>query len=212
MKLYHGSNKEIVTPLYGKGRNDCDYGSGFYLCPEKDVASLWASQNEDGGYINSYKLNIDKLKILNLGHINKEYILTWITILCRFRLDNETRATAQEEISILTSHFDINLDEYDVIIGFRADDSFFDYARAFLTNQLPIELLSDAMKAGNLGIQYALKSRRAFEEIKFIDSERIAHDNRYKEIEETANREYEQLLLKRNINQTYLRDILREII
>ena len=101
MKLYHGSNKEIVTPLYGKGRNDCDYGSGFYLCPEKDVASLWASQNEDGGYINSYKLNIDKLKILNLGHINKEDILTWITILCRFRLDNETRATAQEEISIL---------------------------------------------------------------------------------------------------------------
>ncbi|MBE6134219.1 MAG: DUF3990 domain-containing protein [Erysipelotrichaceae bacterium] len=29
--LFHGSDKEIVKPIYGYGRSNCDYGFGFYL-------------------------------------------------------------------------------------------------------------------------------------------------------------------------------------
>ena len=98
-----------------------------------------------------------------------------------------------------------------MIVGYRADDSYYQYTRAFLSNDLPIELLKEAMKLGNLGLQYVIISRKSFDLISFVNSYKVNGDNEYKELEETANKEYERILRKRNINQTYLRDIVREI-
>ena len=77
-------------------------------------------------------------------------------------------------------------------------------------NQLPIELLKESMESGKLGLQYALISKKAFNSIEFVESIKVQHDDDYSILEQKANNEFENIMRKRNVNQTYLRDILRE--
>jgi len=210
MKLYHGSNKEVVNPIYGYGRADCDYGSGFYMSDDYNAASMWASNNPAGGYINTYELDLKSLNVLYLNHNTDEDVLKWVAILCKHRIDENTRLEASEEINLLINRYCPKLDDIDVIVGYRADDSYYIYTREFLLNNLPLELLKRAMELGNLGLQYVLISKKAFNRIKFIDSKIISHNDEYAKLEEKANNEYEMLVLNKNIKQKYVRDILRE--
>lgn len=57
--------------------------------------------------------------------------------------------------------------KYDVIIGYRADDSYFSFAQDFLNNAISLRKLSRAMNLGKLGLQTVLKSERAFAQITF---------------------------------------------
>ena len=60
---------------------------------------------------------------------------------------------------------------YDIISGYRADDSYFSYAKDFLNNAISVEQLEHAMRLGELGNQIVLVSRRAIESIEFVDYE-----------------------------------------
>lgn len=62
----------------------------------------------------------------------------------------------------MIDNFGINVNAYDVIIGYRADDSYFDYAESFLNNSITVEQLAKAMKLGKLGEQIVIKSQYAF--------------------------------------------------
>ena len=208
--LYHGSDKIIEKPLYGFGRSDCDYGSGFYLCDDYDMASIWAEQGKEGGYVNSYKLDMTNLRVLYLNHATKEDALTWISILCAHRIDAYTKATQGPIIEALTKRFEPDLSFYDLIIGYRADDSYYQYTAGFLEGTLPLELLLKAMKAGSLGLQYVLKSQLAFKEIRFQSASQVRPTERYKSLSSKANARYEILRKEATINMTYVRDILRE--
>ena len=42
MTLYHGSNVEVATPLVGVGRENLDFGRGFYLTSIRKQAMDWA--------------------------------------------------------------------------------------------------------------------------------------------------------------------------
>lgn len=148
IKLFHGSDKEVVKPIYGVGSADSDYGSGFYLTDDYDIAKIWGASNKEGGYVNTYKLDLSNMKVLWLNHANKNDVLVWLALLCANRVDRETRLSSKEEIDFLISHFLLKVEEYDVIIGYRADDSYYLYTRAFLRNELPFELLKEAMELG----------------------------------------------------------------
>ena len=210
IKLFHGSDKEIVKPIYGYGRSDCDYGSGFYLSDDESTAMMWAGQNEQGGYINEYEIEVADLNVLWLNHNNDEDILKWMALLCFNRIDQETRLRNKNEIDYLIANYMPDLKNIDFIVGYRADDSYFDYTRSFLSNELPIELLKKAMMLGKLGLQHVLISKKAFESITFVKSSRVEHNNYYEQLEKAANSEYEELLKERKIGHTYLRDIIRE--
>ena len=45
--IYHGSDHEVKTPLFGFGKPNNDYGLGFYCCSHKSLAEEWASKKED---------------------------------------------------------------------------------------------------------------------------------------------------------------------
>lgn len=210
MKLFHGSDKEINEPLYGIGRKDCDYGSGFYLCDEFDSASLWAGQYQNGGYVNEYQLDLSSLRVKWLNHHSNDDILHWAALLCSNRIDQNTLRERREEIAFLIRHYSISLDDCDVIVGYRADDSYYNYTKAFLEDDLPLELLKLAMESGKLGLQYVLHSKQAFDAIVFEKSSRVSHNDRYSLLETKANREFNELMKSRTPNMTYLRDIIRE--
>ena len=65
----------------------------------------------------------------------------------------------------LMEKYNIDISEYDLIIGYRADDSYFRFAEDFLNNSISVEKLERAMYLGKLREQIVLKSEKAFEQL-----------------------------------------------
>lgn len=170
MIIYHGSKNIIEKPEYGKGKPYNDYGRGFYCTEFPELAKEWACDDEGGGYANKYELDLTGLKTLDLN--GKDFcILHWISILLsnrRFTLDNDLAAQAR---TYILKNFPVSTEGIDIIKGYRADDSYFSYARDFLQNTISVKRLSQVMKLGNLGNQIVLISPKAFENIHFLGYE-----------------------------------------
>lgn len=178
MTLYHGSEFIIDNPIYGKGRKNNDYGIGFYCTEDEKLASEWAVSQDRDGYVNKYELDVSNLKILNLQD-SKYNTLHWITILIQNRIFNIKNDISKEGKKYLVENFNIDLSEYDVVIGYRADDSYFMFAQAFLNNTISVQKLSKALKLGKLGLQVVLVSSKAFSKIKFINCTKASWEEYY---------------------------------
>lgn len=166
MILYHGSPKAIETPLYGYGSKENDYGLGFYCTQSNDLAKEWACPTVQSGFSNKYELDMDGLRVL---HLNSDgyHILNWIAILLQNRIFAKRSPVARQANSYILNEFLPDISGYDVVIGYRADDSYFSYAKDFLNNTISVNQLSQAMKLDELGEQVVLKSEKAFQQIHF---------------------------------------------
>lgn len=171
MIIYHGSKDIIEVPEYGKGNRRNDYGLGFYCTGNIELAKEWACpDNETNGYANKYEIDPDEYKVLDLRD-DKYSILNWIALLLKFRtFDTNTPLSVQAKEYII-ENFYIDVEEYDIIIGYRADDSYFSFAKDFINNGITVEQLGEAMRLGELGIQIVLKSERAFAGVKYLGYE-----------------------------------------
>ena len=167
MIIYHGSKDIIEKPEFGKGNQKNDYGLGFYCTENVELAKEWAcSNNETNGYANQYEIDLSDYKVLDLRE-EKYSILNWMALLLKFRtFDVNTPISAQAKEYIL-ENFYVDVEEYDVIIGYRADDSYFSFAKDFINNTISVEQLAEAMRIGELGIQIVLKSKKAFDTVKY---------------------------------------------
>ena len=167
--IYHGSEHVIQRPALQVGKKHNDYGQGFYCTEDVELAKEWACKNEKDGFVNVYELDVSNLEVLNLN--GEGYtILNWIAILLQnrvFSLDTALSIRAREYI---IEKFSIDIEKYDVIIGYRADDSYFSFAEAFVSNALPLTSLNKALHLGRLGEQVALVSERALNELEYIES------------------------------------------
>lgn len=213
MTIYHGSKDIIKKPEYGKGKPYNDYGLGFYCTEYPDLAKEWACDYKRGGYANKYELDMTDLKVLDLN--DKDFcVLHWISILLQNRkvtLENDVSAAAKEYI---LNNFPVDTSGYDIIKGYRADDSYFSYARDFLQNMISVKRLSQVMKLGNLGNQIVLISEKAFDQIHFIGYEEAPQNIHFplrKKRDELARAEY---LLNRkgnalSPNDIFMLDIMR---
>lgn len=65
--IYHGSEKNIETPVFGAEKKNNDFGLGFYCTQSIDLAKEWAVSSLRDGFANEYELNTEYLKILNLN-------------------------------------------------------------------------------------------------------------------------------------------------
>ena len=170
IELLHGSDHVIEKPDFHLGKINNDYGRGFYCTRELPMAMEWACKQNTDGFVNKYSLEQDLLKVLNLldGNYN---ILHWMALLLKnrtFRLSNEIAIDAREYI---IENFSIDLSDYDVVIGYRADDSYFSFAESFVQNGLPLRTLNQALRLGKLGEQTVLISEKAFDNLKFEEVE-----------------------------------------
>ena len=167
--LFHGSTKIIEKPTWGEGNPKNDYGLGFYCTENLELAKEWASTERNDGFANQYEMNTESLSILHLNQ-SPYHILNWLSIL----LENRTFIVSQglpfEAMQYLLANFLPEYEYYDLIAGYRADDSYFSFANAFLNNTISLEQLSIAMKLGKLGEQIVLKSKKAFSSLTFKES------------------------------------------
>ena len=162
LTLYHGSDHIIETPVYGHGRLHNDYGRGFYCTECDELAKEWAVGEHRDGFVNCYSLDTAELKILNLND-NLFTPMHWLNTLLQNRI-----------FDILTP-----VEQADLISGYRADDSYFSYARDFIGGVISYEQLAKALKLGNLGIQVCIKSERAFRKLKYVGSEKVLSEEWY---------------------------------
>jgi hypothetical protein len=166
--IYHGSQEIVRQPEYGKGRRHNDYGLGFYCTESEELAKEWACSSLSDGFANHYLLNLEYLNDLNLS--SAEYsILNWMAVLISNRVFRPGTPIAGKAKRYLEENFAVNVNAYDVVKGYRADDAYYDFADAFLNNAITVEQLASAMKLGKLGEQIVLKSRLAFERNQFVD-------------------------------------------
>lgn len=164
--LFHGSRTIVQKPFPGGGNPRNDYGSGFYCTESIELAREWASSDNGDGFVNEYTIDTEGLSTLNLGD-KPFHILNWLAVLLENRtFDLKAPLPAQAKKYIL-DNFLPDYKHSDIIAGYRADDSYFSFSRAFLDNSISLTQLSRAMKLGKLGEQIVLKSERAFDRIQF---------------------------------------------
>ena len=169
IQLLHGTDHIIEVPDINIGNPHNDYGRGFYCTRVEEMAREWACKKNTDGFVNVYDFDGDGLKVLNLLSGNHT-VLNWIALLLQFRtfkLDSEVAVDARDYI---IEHYSVDLSGYDIVVGYRADDSYFQYAESFVSNTLPLRSLNKALRLGKLGEQTVVISQRGFERLKFVDA------------------------------------------
>ena len=195
--LFHGSPDKIINPVFGGGEDKHDYGKGFYLTESIELASEWAvcRPNDLNGWVHKYELETEGLKILDF---QGESVLTWLAELMKHRdaADSKRyRMLAQKFIA----RYGIETEEYDVIKGWRANASYFYIAKAFVRDEIDLDILEELLSLGGLGIQYCIKSEKAYSQLHEIQEALISV-------------EYDVFNQKYNERDVQGRDRMRELI
>ena len=208
--IYHGSEQIVEEPTFGKGKKHNDFGLGFYCTESDDLAKEWAVSSLRNGFSNKYTLDTEYLNILNLN--SPDYtILNWIAVLVEHRVFSLKTPVARRAKRYLIDNFSVNVNAFDLITGYRADDSYFDYAESFLNNGISVEQLAKATKLGKLGEQVVIKSQFAFSKLKYEGFDVAEKDVFYvlrKARDDEANQTYLEMLEEEN-DGLYIQDIMR---
>lgn len=209
--LYHGSLVVVQKPQIDKGKVYNDYGRGFYCTEHLELAREWGCNEGVDGYTNQYEIETDNLNILNLAF--PEYtVLHWLALLMNNRKVRSSAPVVKRGKEWLKEHYLIDISPYDAIVGYRADDSYFSFARSFLENGITLEQLSHAMRLGNLGEQFVIKSQKAFDEIKFISYAPVNHKEYYpkrKSRDEEARAAYRRELERSDVRGIYMINLIQ---
>ena len=214
IELLHGSNHIIEKPELSEGKITNDYGRGFYCTRELPMAMEWACKQNEDGFVNKYTLDLTGLKVLNL--LDGEYnILHWMALLLKNRTFRISSEIAEDAKSYILENFLIDTEEYDVIIGYRADDSYFAFAESFIQNGLPLRSLNAALRLGKLGEQTVLVSDKAFEQLEFKGFEladKAIYYPKFIERDSSARNTYKKEIKNSSSykNDIFVLDILRE--
>lgn len=165
--LYHGTPDEVVNPVYGGGQDKHDYGRGFYLTEDIELAKEWAvcRPSQQNGWVHKYELDCTDLKIFDF---QKKNVLSWLAELMKHRDAADTKRYRMLAAKFIEK-YGIDVNSYDVIKGWRADASYFYIAKEFVRDNIDIEILEELLSLGGLGIQYCLKSELAFSKLREID-------------------------------------------
>ena len=210
LTIYHGSEQIVEVPTFGLGRKNNDFGLGFYCTESEELAKEWAVSSIRSGFSNRYTLDTEYLNILNLN--SPDYtILNWIAVLVEHRLFSIKTPVARRAKRYLIDNFGVNVNAFDLITGYRADDSYFDYAESFLNNGISVEQLARAMRLGKLGEQIVIKSKFAFSRLKYEGFD-VAEKEKYyvlrKARDDEANQTYLEMLEEEG-DGLYIQDIMR---
>ena len=195
--LFHGTPHKIVSPTFGLGEDRHDYGRGFYLTEDYNLAKEWAVCRPDKshGWVHTYILDMSTLKVLDFQHLD---VLVWLAELMKHRA-----AADSKRYRLLSARFidkyGIDTSGYDVIKGWRANASYFYIAKEFVKDNIDIEILEELLSLGRLEIQYCLKSELAFSKLKEIREgltsiEYEEFNKKYNERDSIARRKMKELI------------------
>ena len=164
--IYHGASRIVRAPAFSLGSTYNDFGMGFYCTDSRELAAQWAAGDGSDGFVNSYRIDDTGLRILDLG--SPQYcLLHWLGILLNFREFDTLNSRAYQARDYIRTAFAISQQNYDCIIGPRADNVNFTFAQSFLNGEISYRLLSESIRIGVPDRQFVLRSNRAFDRLLF---------------------------------------------
>ena len=149
MILYHGTNMGFDEIDLSKSRKGKDFGFGFYLTPDKSVATRQAVRkyvnNQEGApTVLSYQWREDSVSDLNILRFDS-YTLDW----AEFILLNRKNKTNQQKHC------------YDIVIGPIADDTVGFQIRRLEDGIITMEQFLEEIKYHNVTLQYFFATEKA---------------------------------------------------
>ena len=146
--VYHGTDTVIENPELGHSEKATDFGSGFYLTEDPDMAKKWAANNTPP-IVNHYTLDLTGLKI------------------CHLKLDKVwLHYIAKNRGSLPRTIF--NDEKYDVIIGPTADNRIGTVLKDYLRGKLSVDEALMYINGRNLSEQILLQTQKALNQVTFL--------------------------------------------
>ena len=193
--LYHGSKKGIVGDIAPISRNECDFGSGFYM-GTNTLQPLTLVCNEDKPKFYTVELDITGLKVLTV-----EIGMDWAMLIAYYR--KEMESAKDTPIYEKYAHM---ADGYDVIIGYIANDRMYTELSRFFNRTLTDVALINCLSALDLGKQYVAISEKACKQIKILKEEPLSGLELSLLKDMSAERRKEGIALAEEIEVKYRRE------
>ena len=141
-------------------------------------------------------------------------LLNWLAILTKNRTYWENSTVSEMAKKYIATYFEIDISKYDVVVGYRADDSYFSFAQDFVAGAISYRQLGNAMKLGKLGEQIVLVSEKAFGKIHYVSSnaaDASIYYKRKKERDRSARKAYRNTRSEEiSPDEIFIVDIIRE--
>ena len=193
--LYHGSKKGIVGDIAPISRNECDFGSGFYM-GTNTLQPLTLVCNEDKPKFYTVELDLTGLKVLTV-----EIGMDWAMLIAYYR--KEMESAKGTPIYEKYAHM---ADGYDVIIGYIANDRMYTELSRFFNRTLTDVALINCLSALDLGKQYVAITEKACKQIKILKEEPLSGLELSLLKDMSAERRKEGITLAEEIEVKYRRE------
>lgn len=193
--LYHGSKKGIIGDIAPISRNECDFGSGFYM-GTNTLQPLTLVCNEDKPKFYTVELDLTGLKVLTV-----EIGMDWAMLIAYYR--KEMEGAKGTPIYEKYAHM---ADGYDVIIGYIANDRMYTELSRFFNKTLTDVALINCLSALDLGKQYVAISEKACKQIKIVKEEPLSQLELSLLKDMSAERRKEGIALAEEIEVKYRRE------
>lgn len=126
-KVYHGALQKITSPLVHVGRDNLDFGKGFYVTDIRNQAKTWADIKR------RYMMDA-------IGYIN-EYLLDFDNAIREYRYKKFEKYDGEWLHFIVDSRDGLKVwKDYDIIEGGVANDRVIDTVEAFKAGQISEEM------------------------------------------------------------------------
>ncbi len=164
--LYHASDRVIKMPDIHRGRKNADFGQGFYLTPDKEFALRWAGE---GAVVNEYIFDSSGLEICSFSREKDWFDYIFQNRRAADRLDA------------------------DVIIGPVANDTLYDTFGIITSGFLSPDEALRLLLIGPEYTQYAIKSQKAANQLKWTAAHTVEDCNRYRDLVKEEEQAYQEL-------------------
>lgn len=195
--LYHGTPDEVIRPVFGRGNEKHDYGRGFYLTENVELAKEWAvcRPNDTNGWVHKFELDTEGLKILDFQEHN---VLVWLAELMKHR-DAADSKRYRMLAGKFIERYGIDTSAFDVIKGWRANASYFYIAKEFVRDNIDVDILEELLALGGLGIQYCIRSEKAYEQLievqdSLLTVEYVEFNNKFNQRDISARKKMRELV------------------
>lgn len=158
--VYHGSTIQVRTPIAKAGRENLDFGQGFYITDIKEQAERWAirigRQLQETPILNIYKLDMEYIKKEYRYLKLDKYDQQWLDFIVKSRKGEKPWA------------------EYDIIESGVANDRVIDTVEAYMNGMMTVEMALGQLSQHQPNNQFCLLSQSLIDKcLHFISVEQL---------------------------------------
>lgn len=193
--LYHGSKSGIRGTIAPISRESCDFGKGFYMGTDR-IQPLTLICNYPNSKIYTLSVELSELKIFDV-----EVGLDWALLIAY----NRGKMESVKNSSIYNRFAGLSKD-YDMIIGYIANDRMFVVLDRFFNGEITDLALINSLSALKLGKQYVALTEKACKKIRIIDEQKLSENDRDRLKKESEANRSKDIVLADEICRKYRRE------